>query len=339
MKETKRLLYPLLIFVFSIVALGLSLFLYIYWYVEVSSRLQTVIRKFDLDRGQFFDLETWVVIVILSILVGLILVGIFLIFVYQVKTHRLYQLQHNFINSFTHELKTPVTSIKLYLETFRKYELPREDQLKYIEYMLSDVARLTANINRILNLARIESGSYQGEFVTIDLVAAVRALLAKDKHLFAAGLIEVQNPAGSAIHHAVDQALFEILVLNLLSNAIKYNDSAPPRIVITFTRLPQAIQISFADNGRGLDRRQFKKIFKQFYRIKQDGASGDGSGLGLYLVDKIVKIHQGKIQVASAGVGRGTTFTILLPAASHDHGTGMSHEQSGNDEDTDHRGR
>ena len=313
MKESKRLLYPLLIFVFSIIALGLSLFLYIYWYVEVSSRLQAVIGKFDLDRGQFFELETWVVIVILSILVGLILVGIFIIFVYQVKTHQLYRLQHNFINSFTHELKTPVTSIKLYLETFQKYELSRDNQLKYIDYMLSDVARLTANINRILNLARIESGSYQGEFVTLDLVEAVNAFIAKNKHLFGNCRIEIKNLDDSPMSHTVDRALFEILLLNLLVNAIKYNDSKQAQITISFRRLPKEIQISFADNGRGVDRREFKKMFKKFYRIKNDREPADGSGLGLYLVDKIAKIHKGKVVVDSEGVGRGTTFTLVLP--------------------------
>jgi signal transduction histidine kinase len=315
MKETKRLLYPVFIFVFSIVALGLSLFLYIYWYVEVSSRLQTVIKRFDLDRGQFFQLETWVVIVILSILVGLILVGVFVIFAYHVKTNQLYRLQRNFINNFTHELKTPVTSIKLYLETFQKFELTRDNQLKYIDYMLSDVARLTDNINRILNLSRIESGGYKGEFVSLDLVEVVDKFIDKNKHLFGNCQIIIKNTGDSPMNQPVDLALFEILLMNLLTNAIKYNDSERPEISICFTKQQKAVQISFTDNGRGVDRNEFKNIFKKFYQIKKSGMTTEGSGIGLYLIEKIAKIHNWKIVVNSAGAGKGATFTLTLPSS------------------------
>lgn len=313
MKQLKWFLHPVFIFVFSTVALGLSLFLYIYWYVEVSSRLHAVIRRFDLDRGQFFELETWVVIVILSILVGLILVGIFIIFVYNVKIQQLYQLQHNFINNFTHELKTPVTSIKLYLETFQKHELPRDKQLHYIDYMLTDVARLSANINRILNLARLESGEYQGEFVNRDLVEIVSRFLEVNRHLFGNCRIDLRNPEGAPIVQPVDPTFFEMLLMNLLTNAVKYNEADPVAITISFARLPKSVQISFTDNGCGIDRKEFRKIFKKFYQIKKDGRPAGGSGLGLYLVDKIAKFHKGKIRVESEGAGRGTTFTLILP--------------------------
>jgi two-component system phosphate regulon sensor histidine kinase PhoR len=315
MKETKRLLYPILIFICSIVALGLSLSLYIYWYVEVSSRLQTVIRRFGLDRGQFLALETWVVIVILSILVGLILAGIFIIFVYHLKTNQLYRLQRNFINSFTHELKTPVTSIKLYLETFRRYELARDNQLKYIDYMLIDIARLTDNINRVLNVARIESGGYEATLVTLDLAEVVRAFVDRNRHLFGNSLIKINTPDGPPLNHAVDRALFEILLMNLITNAIRYNDSERPEITISFTRLAKGVRIDFADNGRGIDRHEFKKIFKKFYQVRGEEKPGAGSGLGLYLVDKIAKIHNGRVVVESEGPGRGTTFSLALPAA------------------------
>ncbi|MCX5834940.1 MAG: hypothetical protein NTV99_10615 [Deltaproteobacteria bacterium] len=124
--------HPIFIFVFSIVALAASLFLYIYWYMEVSAGLQAVVAKYQLDPEQFFEAQTWVVILVLSILVGIILVGVFLIFIYNQRTWQLYRTQRNFINNFTHELKTPVTSLRLYLDTFAKYELSREDQIKYI---------------------------------------------------------------------------------------------------------------------------------------------------------------------------------------------------------------
>ena len=157
MTQLKWLIHPIMIFIFSIITVAMSLILYIYWYVEISSGLKAVIQKANLDPDQVLAPQTWVVILILSILVGIILMGLFIIFVYHQKTLQLYRLQHNFINNFTHELKTPVTSLKLYLETFRKYKLSRGDQLKYLCYMIQDADRLSNNINRILNLAKIES--------------------------------------------------------------------------------------------------------------------------------------------------------------------------------------
>ena len=139
MNQSRWFFHPILIFIISILALGSSLILYIYWYIEVSAGLNQVVRKFNLDSDKILTAQTWVVILVLSLLVGLILLGMFLIFVYSQKMVQLYRLQHNFINNFTHELKTPVASLSLYLETFQKYELQRDDQLKYIGYMLSDV--------------------------------------------------------------------------------------------------------------------------------------------------------------------------------------------------------
>lgn len=309
-----RWLHILFIFIFSVVALGLSLFLYIYWYVEASTRLRGVIKKFNLDPGQFLELETWVVIVVLSILVGIILIGIFLIFIFNVKILRLYRLQYNFINNFTHELKTPVTSIQLYLETFQKYELPRQDQLKYIKYMLDDASRLTANINRILNLAKLESKLYELKPISIDLVGTIEEFYRKNSHLFRNCEIKVHNPAGHTFNYPVDLPLFEMLLINLLTNAIKYNDSKEPTVDITFTPRMEHLDISFTDNGIGLTKREKRKIFKKFYQGKRAGETKrDRSGLGLYLVDNIVRVHHGRIRAESKGPGLGTSVIITLP--------------------------
>lgn len=313
MRQIRWYLNPILIFISSVLALGLSLFLYIYWYVEVSARLQGVIKKFNLDPGQFLKLETWVVIVVLSILVVIIMGGIFIIFAYNVKMMRLYRLQHNFINNFTHELKTPVTSIQLYLETFQKYELPRPMLLKYIEYMLADASRLTANINHILNLAKLESKLYELNLARVDLVSIVKEFCRQNSHLFQDCVIHIHNPSGRAFYYPVDLPLLEILLMNLLTNAIKYNDSNTPTVDITFTQLPKYFNISIKDNGFGLRKRDRRKIFKKFYRVERTGQTAEGdSGLGLYFVDHIVRIHHGKIKAESPGPGMGATMTITF---------------------------
>src|SRR3990172_3616536 len=165
--------HPIFVFIFSVLALASSLVLYIYWYVRVSAGLQALGHRYHLDPNEFLEARTWVVILVLSLLVAIILGGTLIIFIFSQKMVRLNRLQHEFINNFTHELKTPVTSLKLYLETFRKHELPREEQLKYIGYMLQDAERLAEHINRILSLARLEMKTYSSDFVLADLVETV----------------------------------------------------------------------------------------------------------------------------------------------------------------------
>jgi len=312
--RSKWFFHPVFIFIFSIVALAASLFLYIYWYMEVSTGLKTLVRRFNLDPDQVLASQTWVVILVISILVGLILAGIFIIFVYNQKLVQLYRLQHNFINNFTHELKTPVTSLKLYLETFLKHDLSRDDQLKYIHYMIQDADRLSDNTTRILNLARIESGNYEGEFVISDLVQTIEGFCSNNSYLFGNCEITIHNPSGRSFPYRINSSLFEMLLINLLTNAIKYNKSEVPKVDITFELQKRRLHIRFEDNGIGIKKGETKKIFRKFYQVGQsDNMSARGTGLGLYLVQSIARIHKGKISARSEGEGKGSVFTLILP--------------------------
>ena len=314
MGPSKWFLHPILIFVSSVAAVALSLILYIYWYVEVSTGLKSVLEKAKFDPDQALASQTWMVILVLSVLVGIILLGIFIIFVYNQKTFQLYRLQRNFIGNFTHELKTPVTSLKLYLETFRKYELTREDQLKYIGYMVQDADRLTHNINRILDLAKIEGKTYGGKFVREDLVQEIERFYDKNRHLFDGCEIRIHNPSGRSFSYLISPALFEILLMNLSTNAIKYNESEVPRLDITFEPKGRGLHIRFEDNGIGLPKSEFRNVFKKFYQIgRSEDMSAKGTGLGLYLVESIARLHKGKMIAESKEIGKGAVFSLILP--------------------------
>jgi len=310
----KWFLHPVFVFVFSTLALAASLFLYIYWYVEVSGGLQSLVRRHNLDPHQFFEIRTWVVILVLSILVGIILAGTLIIFVYSQKMARLNRLQHEFINNFTHELKTPVTSLKLYLETFLKHDLPREAQNKYAGYMLQDVERLADNISRILNLARIETKTYSGEFTAAELVETVRQFHKNNRHLFGDCDIRIHNPSRLSFVYPINRYLFEMLIMNLLNNGIKYNDSEKPRIDIRFLPQKNKLHIRFEDNGIGIEKKDIKKIFRKFYQARErNGVSPMGSGLGLYLVRHIARMHKGKAIAENRQNEKGAAFTLVLP--------------------------
>ena len=314
MKRTFWFIHPVAIFVYSIIALVLSLFLYIYWYVEVSSGLQRVIAKTNLDAEQFVAWQTWVVIMVLSILVAIILLGIILVFVYQRKTLALYRSQHKFINSFTHELKTPVTSLQLYLETMNRVELPRDKQKKYLGYMLDDVSRLTNNINGILNLARLEARVQGVEFVVVDLVEEVLEFYRKNEQLFRESEILVNKSVGQRYFCSINHSLFQMMLMNLLSNGIRYNENDRPKITVSFSQTENNVQLTIADNGVGFEKSQARKVFKKFFQIEQQGLTrAGGTGLGLYMVDQVVRLHKGKVTAHSDGPGKGSQFVVSLP--------------------------
>ncbi len=314
MNRTPWFLHPVAVFAFSLLALGLSLFLYLYWYIEVREGLHTLARRFNISPGQVLTPQPWVVVLVLSILVGIILLGIFTIFVYNQKTLQLFRLQHNFINNFTHELKTPVTSLKLFLETFLKHDLPPEEQRKYIHYMINDVSRLSTHISRILNLAQLESNSYRGSFEQIDLVAAVNQCIQENNHLFSDCTITVHTPPEKQLWYTVDRQLFEMLIMNLLTNSKKYNSAERVEIDISFESRRRHFLIRFEDNGIGIPTRDTRRIFKKFYRPKHDVATmAKGSGLGLNLVQNIARIHQGRVTAENRPDGNGALFTVTLP--------------------------
>ena len=127
------------------------------------------VTKYRVEPNQFQESETWVIILMLSILVSLTLFGVAIIFIYYQKLFKLYRFQQNFINGFTHELKTPIASLRLYLDTFKRHELSSEEMNKYINFMINDTERLTLNVNQILQIAKIEDKSYKPEFVKINV--------------------------------------------------------------------------------------------------------------------------------------------------------------------------
>ena len=316
MNKSKWIPKPIFLITFSILTLIASFFFNIYWYLETNKGLKKIMTKSHVDQKIIVNLPspTWLVILVLSVLVILILTGIFLIYLYYLKTSSLYKLQNNFINNFTHELKTPVTSLKLYLETFLKHELSREAQNKYLNYMIMDVNRLSDNINGILNLGRIESKSFQGEFILSELIQIIERFLKINAVLFKNCKIKVHNLDSKKYMYKINLVLFEMLLMNIITNALKYNKSDKPKIDISFEEKNGNLQIKFKDNGIGLKKSELKNIFKKFKQVDQStNLAGKGNGLGLYLVKNIVRIHKWKVKAESAGLGYGIEINLILP--------------------------
>lgn len=310
-------LHPVFIFACSIFALATFLVLTVSLYMEIRSALEVVMLKFNISPQVIFPSKTGMTILVLSLLIFVVLAGIFLAFIYYQKTVNLFRLQHNFIYNFTHELKTPVTSLRLYLETFIRHPMDPGDVKKYSTDMLKDIERLTENIDRILNLARIESQNFGSKVSRENLVVFLKNFCRKNASLFRDLEIKIENPSGGRFEYPVNAFLLDILLTNIFSNAIRYNESPTPCLTILFKSYLQKVTIDFIDNGIGVNKEDAKKIFRKFYQgDRNNNQANTGSGLGLYLVSSIAAIHGWRASVSSEGKGKGAKFTITIPRAS-----------------------
>jgi len=310
-------LHPVFIFACSIFALATFLVLTVSLYMEIRSALEVVMLKFNIAPQVIFPSKTGMTILVLSLLIFVVLAGIFLAFIYYQKTVNLFRLQHNFIYNFTHELKTPVTSLRLYLETFIRHPMDPGDVKKYSTDMLKDIDRLTENIDRILNLARIESQNFGSKVTRKSLVVLLKDFCRKNASLFRDLDVKIENPSGGRFEYPINAFLLDILLTNIFSNAIRYNESNTPSLTILFKSYLQKVTIDFIDNGIGVDKEDAKKIFRKFYQgDRNSNQANTGSGLGLYLVSSIAAIHGWRASVSSEGKGKGAKFTITIPRAS-----------------------
>lgn len=299
---------PVIVFILSLVALIFSLYFYIDSFLKVNNAFTKFVESRNLDPKQFTDSETWVFILILSFLVGIIIVFLSIIFIYYQKMIVLYRMQNNFINGFTHELKTPIASLKLFLETFEKHKLSEEDQKKYIGFMKRDIDRLNDNVVQILNLAKIEDKKYQGQMAVYDLAEFFESRREKVIHLLDKCHLTINHENSTTVK--IDPLLMEMVFINLLSNAINYNDKDQAEIDISFSRQGKNLTFHFKDNGRGIASKHQGNIFKKFYQAQKEGK---GSGLGLFLVSQVAKYHKGSVKVYSEGPGHGATFLFQIP--------------------------
>jgi two-component system phosphate regulon sensor histidine kinase PhoR len=310
MPQYRWFLRPVSIFIFSLCALIASLFIYIRSYLNVNEAFEKFLQVNNFTNDQFARPETWVTILTLSILVAIILVGLVLVFITYQRAVELYRMQQNFINGFTHELKTPIASIRLYVDTFLKHDLEPAKQKQYLQYMLEDTDRLSTNVEQILSLGKLEERNYQLKLEHIDLVDLIERLVAETSHRFEEGEIEFDGKGIEGVDINIDESLFTILLSNIINNGFYHNLSKEPLVKILGRNQGSGVAVIIEDNGVGIDPKFAKKIFKKFFQI---GKSVKGSGLGLYMCQIIAKFHNIKINVEAKTEDQGTRFIIEIP--------------------------
>jgi len=255
----------------------------------------------------------WVVYFLGSLLFLLLIAGLVLIVVLLLREVRLNERQSNFISAVTHELKTPVASLKLYLDTLLLRDLPESRREDFYRTMRQDLDRLNATINNVLNAAMYTDRPVVDPH-PLDLAKLVRRCidLTGTRHQLPAGAIRFNGPDLLMVRG--DVPALETAVLNLLDNAVKYSKERVEVEVEVGTNGAGQAHVRVRDHGIGLSRAHLRFIFNRFYRIGSEvRRSRTGTGLGLFIVRSVVKSHGGTVSADSPGPDRGSTFTVTLP--------------------------
>jgi signal transduction histidine kinase len=226
------------------------------------------------------------------------------------KEVRANQQRRNFLLSITHELKSPIASIRLVLETLlRRKELPRDKAEQLATSALRENERLHELVENLLLSAKLET-AYQPHFEEINLAELLEDLMAKFADRHPEALISLDKADDFPIVKLDKQGMISIAT-NLLENAIKYAHGRP-EIAVKLTHEGKKLTLEFADNGPGIPDKEKKRIFEKFYRIgSEETRQTKGTGLGLFIVAQIVKAHKGRIQVLD-NQPNGTIFRLTV---------------------------
>ncbi|HXJ97065.1 MAG TPA: HAMP domain-containing sensor histidine kinase [Terriglobia bacterium] len=296
-------------------------------------------RTTDIDAlaRASFEKGVWFTALVAAVL----LAGIALIVRAAVRELKLAEVKQTFVSNVSHELKTPLALIRLFAETL---ELGRaktsEKAQEYYRIIHHESRRLSQLIDNILDFSRIEAGSREYRFVSVDLVGVARAVVASYEYQIRAGGFELVTDfePGVLRVHADPDAISQA-ILNLLNNAVKYSDKTR-QITVTVRTAGSMALVEVADRGIGIPVSEQKRIFEKFYRVSTGLVhETKGSGLGLALVKHIVEAHHGSVSVESAS-GKGSRFTIALPAPVEPPGESVEMEPEGElvAQGIDHRG-
>lgn len=301
----------LIIFILAQLVWLALLGLWIYWYVSnylIFEQVgETVSPQININTPSVFPFVGGIVL-----LVGLSF-SLVLIFRHLNVQIRLTRLYDNFIANVTHELKSPLSSIQLYLETLNSREVPPEKRKEFYELMMKDTGRLQNLINSILEISKIESKKKKNMLTIHQTSEFLPKLIKESASQFRLKPETLNIEMNGDCEISLDSDSLKMVFDNLIDNAIKYT-IGELKIDISIACDKKEIEINFKDNGIGLPAGEQKKIFQKFYRIyDKDIPNVKGTGLGLYWVKEIIKNHKGKITAHSEGKGKGTTFSIELP--------------------------
>jgi two-component system sensor histidine kinase SenX3 len=268
---------------------------------------------------------TWIVLkwrevvplVLGIIFFALIIAGIVVYTVFLVREIHKNEQQDSFLNAVTHELKTPIASLRLYLETLQTRQLTEAQRREFYRIMLEDTDRLLGTVEQVLKASQVSNKPKVRVRSEVDLGNLARECmeLARTRHRLPPDALRYQESVNGTRPLVLgDPENLRTAVSNVLDNAIKYSgDKVNVSVEVGITD-EKNVELRIRDRGVGIPADELKRIFKRFYRVPGRAQSQvKGTGLGLFIVRSIAKAHGGKVFAESGGESRGTTITIELP--------------------------
>jgi two-component system, OmpR family, sensor histidine kinase SenX3 len=246
---------------------------------------------------------------------GAITAGLVLNTIFLVREIRRNEQHDSFINAVTHELKTPITSIRLYLQTLQRREVDEAQRREFYRLMLDDADRLLGTVEQVLKAGIAGHKRRRTHLVTLDFSELVREcveIARSSRHLQPAGLRFEPSHNGNGTTVNGDPEELRTAVSNLLDNAIKYSGEHVEISVRLELPDEKHLALSVRDRGVGIPPHELKRIFRRFYRVP-NRSQVKGTGLGLFIVRSIAKKHGGRVFAQSQGEGQGTTVILELP--------------------------
>ena len=311
MRRKHSFAYNLVIFILAQLVWLAVLLLWIYWYVKNNIIFEqvgeTISPQIVYDAPSVFPFVGGIVL-LTGLSVSLVL--IFRHLNIQIKLNALYD---NFIANVTHELKSPLSSIQLYLETLNSRDVPEEKKKEFYGLMMRDAERLKNLVNSILEIASMDKKKSYRDFEVYKADETIKKIILESAEQFQLNADSIKFSGDAGCDILLDRSSMKTVFDNLVDNSIKYSIN-PLKITVRFKRNAKKAEIEFSDNGIGIPNDQIKKIFQKFHRIyDKDIPNVKGTGLGLYVVREIIKNHKGKIAAISEGKGKGSIFKIELP--------------------------
>ncbi len=256
----------------------------------------------------------WALLSVGATFLALVLVGVVIYLILSIKAVNLSRRQSNFIDSVTHELKSPIASLKLYLQTLNRRQVSPDEAESFYKIMLEDVGRLDDLINHLLDAARLEKDRTPAEAEDVNLASVLQgtAEIVCQRYQKPPDLVQL-DLVPCTVHAApVD---LELIFRNLIDNAIKYASDDGPQVEVSL-RPGKAgkVVVRISDNGRGIPPQYRRKLFSRFMRLGLElERAKPGTGLGLYIVRTLVERLGGTVRIRDRERGSGTTFEVQLP--------------------------
>lgn len=258
--------------------------------------------------------DVWLVLGI--IFFGVIIAGLVVNTIFIVREIRRSERQDSFLNAVTHELKTPIASIRLYLETLQSRRLDDAQRQEFYRIMLDDAQRLHGTVEQVLKAGEVRHNKSRKAWDEVDFSALVLSTLelARLRHKLSPEQLRLGKKQAIDITVMGNAGELRTAVFNLFDNAVKYSGERADIVVDLLTPDIDTVLLSVHDRGIGIPSVEMKRIFKRFYRIESpETGNVKGTGLGLFIVRAVARRYGGDAYAQSAGEGHGSTFTIRLP--------------------------